>query len=104
MILGAPADVAGFSFLQCLLAQKLGVKPGIYTHSISNAHIYDIHYEAAEEIIKRQHDHKKITLSLPDRAFERAESRDKNLYQEIVHDLEKQYHPGEPIRGLKIVL
>ncbi|OHA60065.1 MAG: hypothetical protein A2589_00040 [Candidatus Vogelbacteria bacterium RIFOXYD1_FULL_46_19] len=104
MMLGMPADVAGFALLQCMLAQKLNVKPGIYTHSISNAHIYDIHYAGAQEIIDRKHNHKPINLHLPENSFDRAENRDPKLYQEIVDDLEAQYHPGEPISGLKIVL
>lgn len=103
-ILGTPFDVAGFAFLQCVLAQRLGVKPGIYTHTVSNAHVYDLHYEAAEEIIRRQNDHKKIELRLPEKSFERAENRDTTLIDMVVQDLESQYQPMDPIKGLKIVL
>lgn len=104
MMLGAPHDIAGFALLQCMLAQKLGVKPGIYTHSISNAHIYDIHYEGAKEIIKRTNSHKKINLHLPTNSYDRAEKKDKNLHEEITSDILGQYSPSEPITGLKIVL
>jgi len=104
MILGMPADVAGFALLQCILAKKLGVKPGIYTHSISNAHIYDIHYEVAKELINRKNNHKKIVLNLPKNAFDRAEKRDKKLVEEIYDDIIKQYTPMEAIKGIKIVL
>jgi thymidylate synthase len=103
-ILGAPSDVSGFALLQCILAQKLGVKPGIYTHSISNAHVYDIHYEAAEEIIKRANDHKDVILHLPPNAFDRAEKKDQSLADDIINDLGSQYAPSEAIKGLKIVL
>ena len=62
MILGFPHDVAGFALLQRILAGHLGVKVGRYTHSISHAHIYDIHYQAARELVKRRSQHGKIKL------------------------------------------
>lgn len=102
MMLGCPFDVLGFSLLACILAQKLNVQPGIYTHSISNAHIYENHYEGALELIKRSHDHSPITLSLPKNSFERAEQLDENLVIEIFESLQKQYNPLEPIGGLTI--
>jgi thymidylate synthase len=104
VILGTPSDVAGFSLLLCFLAQKLNVRPGIYSHSISNAHIYDIHYDAAKEIIVRKNDHEKIKLSLPKNSFDRAGKKDHELVKEIFENLSGQYHPLEPIKGLKIVL
>lgn len=104
MILGFPHDVAGFALLQCILAQKLGVKPGIYSHIIANAHIYDLHYEAAETMINRKLSSKKIDLTLPGRSFERAESKDIKLVEQISENLTNQYKPGEAIKGLKIVL
>ncbi|MSU55134.1 MAG: thymidylate synthase [Candidatus Taylorbacteria bacterium] len=104
VILGFPSDVAGFALLAYILAQKLGVRPGFYSHSISNAHVYDTHYFAAEELMKRTNNHKKITLTLPKNAFDRAEKQDVKLVQEIVENLTNQYQPLEPIKGLKIVL
>jgi thymidylate synthase len=104
MILGFPFDVAGFCFLQYVLAQKLGVEVGIYSHSISNAHIYENHFEGARKIIKRETKHKKIKLELPKHTFERAEKKDRKLVPEITGQLEKQYKPQEPIKGLKIAL
>lgn len=104
MILGFPHDVAGFCLLQHILAQELGVKVGIYTHTISNAHVYDIHYEAANEMISRVDSHEKININLPEKSFYRAESKDENLMKEIVENITSQYHPQAPIKGLKIVL
>jgi len=104
MILGFPHDVAGFALLQLLLAQKLGVKPGIYTHIIANAHVYDTHYEAAYEMMKRPTNHQKITLALPPKAFDRAEKKDVQLVSEINDTITGQYTPGEAIKGLRIVL
>ncbi len=104
VILGLPTDVAGFALLALILAQKLKIKPGIYSHSISNAHIYDNHFFGAKEIIKRTNNHKKINLRLPTNTFDRAEKKDRSLTEEIIATLEKQYKPLNKIKGLKITL
>ncbi len=104
MILGFPHDVAGFAILQHILAQKLGVEVGTYSQSISNAHVYDIHYKTARELMRRKNAHKKITLTLPKRSFTRAEKKDVKLVADIVENLSKQYNPLPPIKNLKIVL
>ncbi|MDO8493357.1 MAG: thymidylate synthase [bacterium] len=104
MILGVPHDVGGFALLQCVLAQKLGVTPGVYTHTISNAHVYDTHYHAMKELVSRGDEHQKIELHLPKDSFERAEKADQGLVEEICEDLKSQYKPGKSIKGLEIVL
>lgn len=104
VMLGLPFDTIGFALLQCILAQRLNVRPGVYTHSISNAHIYDIHYEQAAMIAIRMEQQKKIVLELPSRTYERACNKDKNLVQEIFDNLNSQYTPLEAITGLDIVL
>ena len=104
MILGFPHDVAGFALLQCMLAQKLGVQPGIYTHSVSNAHVYDIHYDVAKEMINRDTNHEKIVCNTPENSYDRAENRDDDLVSEIYSQFKEQYAPGDAIKGLKIVL
>lgn len=104
MILGFPHDVAGFALLQCMLAQKLGVKPGMYSHIIANGHVYDSHYDGAAEMIARPTSHKKISLKLPDNCFDRAEAKDHSLVEEINDVFAAQYLPGERIKGLRIVL
>jgi thymidylate synthase len=104
VILGLPHDVAGFALLQCLLAQELGVRPGVYTHTIANAHVYDTHYEAAETMIKRSVDQPQVLLKLPVNSFKRAERKDSLLVEEINAPLTAQYQPDEPIKGLRIVL
>lgn len=104
MILGFPHDVAGFALLQCILAQKLGVKVGIYSHFIANAHIYDIHYGAAKEMIKRDQNFPTVNLEIPKDSFARAEQKETDLVKEIWQNISSQYKPGEPIKGLRIVL
>ena len=104
IIIGMPADVAGFALLMCILSQKLGVKPGIYSHSISNAHIYSNHYHGAEELMRRTNDHPTIRLELPENAFEKAEKMDKVFTDAVVENLAKQYNPMDAIKDLKIAL
>ncbi len=101
VFLGLPHDVAGFALLQMILAQALGVKPGIYSHSISNAHFYSDQYEVAEELSKRTSEHKEIHLHIPQNSLERAEKGDTKLIQEIVEDLKSQYSPLKQIGGIK---
>lgn len=104
MILGFPHDVAGFALLQAILAQKLGVRPGIYSHTIANAHVYDTHYAAAEEMLHRQPSASKIRVELPAKSYDRSEAKDVKLVKEIYDNITPQYHPGETIKGLKIIL
>lgn len=104
IILGCPHDIAGFAVLQRLLAGKLGVKTGKLTCSISNAHIYDIHYSAAWELLERENKHQEIILDPQEDWFDRAEKGDELLAQEIIDILSRQYNPMSAIKGLKIVL
>lgn len=104
MVLGFPADVAGFALLQMILAEHLGVRPGIYTHTISNAHIYDNHYAGAEEMIARKNTHAPIRITIPKDAFTRAEKKDHTLAGELIAEFDKQYTPQAAIGGLKIAL
>jgi len=104
MVVGCPFDVAGFALLQRILAARLGVGVGVYSHSISNAHIYDVHYAAAEELIRRSGQEKEIELNAQPDWFSRAEAGDVKLVDEVVELLEAQYQPAPPIKGLPVVL
>jgi thymidylate synthase len=103
MMLGCPFDTFGFSLLMMTLAQKLGVRPGIYTHTISNAHIYDNHYEGALELIKRENNHPNIFPVLPGNIYDRAEKKDDTLVDEIFQSFKPFFNPNESIEGLDIV-
>lgn len=104
LMLGTPFDTFGFVLLQMMIAERLGVKPGVYTHTISNAHIYDNHYAGAEELLKRNNDHENIFINIPKNAFKRAENKDENLVDEIFAEFKDKYNPLEAIGGLDIVL
>lgn len=104
LMLGCPHDVAGFALLQRMLAARLGVRPGKYTHSISNAHIYDLHWAQARELLERDHEHPEITLDLPAETLARAEASDYALVGEIEARLSAQYHPMPNLKGLTLVV
>ena len=104
MLLGNPHDVAGFALLAHFFAEKLQVDPGILTVSISNAHIYGIHFSAAREICRRKISHPPINFSCPKNAFDRALAGDENLVAEIFENLKKNYSPQPPLEKMKIVL
>lgn len=104
VMLGLPHDVAGFCLLQHILAAKLGVAPGKYTHSISHAHIYDIHYDAARTLLERAPDHNPIKLHIAPDTFDRAAAGDAALVEEISAQLAAQYHPQPALKRLKIVV
>ncbi|NQT49074.1 thymidylate synthase [Candidatus Kuenenbacteria bacterium] len=104
MMLGCPHDVGGFALLLAILAGKLGVKPGKLTHTISNAHIYDIHFQQAWELVERTNDHPPVSFEAQHDFFDRSEAGDESLVAEITDQLTKQYTPLGPIKGMKIVL
>lgn len=104
VMLGLPTDVAGFCLLQHFLAARLGVLPGKYTHSISHAHIYDIHYDAAHELMSRSPAHAPIALEVPPDAYTRAAAGDVELVYALERQVKQQYQPQPPIQGLRIVL
>ncbi len=109
MVLGFPTDCAGFALLQMIIAQDLGLKPGIYTHSISNAHIYADHYEAAATMAARYDLNKvqmlvSLFITLPGWVLRMAEDLDDATFDDVVECVASQYQPLEAIRGLKIAL
>lgn len=104
MMLGCPHDVAGFALLQSILAARLGVKSGKLTHTISNAHIYDIHYKQAWELLGREHKHPAVFFESQPNYFERSEKGDEKLVDEIFQKLNNQYKPLPNLEGLEIVL
>lgn len=105
MILGFPHDVTGNALLAYIFAAYLGVEPGLYTHFITNAHIYGNHYEYAEELAKRETKQEKIELSAKKDWFDRASAGDEELVYEIIEILKQQYTDfGEPMKRIKIVV
>ena len=51
--LGIPFNLAAYALLTQILAQEAGLTPGIFSHTIVDAHIYVNHIEGLREQIKR---------------------------------------------------
>ena len=43
--LGVPFNMAQYAALVCMIAQVSGLRPGLFTHVINNAHVYENHKE-----------------------------------------------------------
>lgn len=51
--LGVPFNTSQYAVLVHIVAQAVGLKPGLFTHVINNAHIYENHVEALKTQLTR---------------------------------------------------
>lgn len=56
MGLGVPFNMAQYAALACMIAQVSGLRPGLFTHVINNAHIYENHVEALKTQLARRNE------------------------------------------------
>ena len=56
MGLGIPFNMAQYAALVCMIAQVSGLRPGLFTHVINNAHIYKNHVEQLKLQLSRLQD------------------------------------------------
>jgi thymidylate synthase len=54
MFLGVPFNIASYALLTHILAKLTGLGVGEYVHTFGDAHIYDNHFEAVDEQLKRE--------------------------------------------------
>lgn len=52
--LGVPFNTSQYAALTCMVAQVTGLKPGLFTHVINNAHIYENQVEGIRKQLERK--------------------------------------------------
>ncbi len=53
LALGVPFNIASYALLMILVAQECGLEPGVFVHTIGDAHVYLNHREGLEEQLSR---------------------------------------------------
>lgn len=54
MGLGVPFNMTQYAVLIHLIAQSVGLRPGLFTHVINNAHVYENHVQAMKTQLARR--------------------------------------------------
>ncbi|MBI2637969.1 thymidylate synthase [Candidatus Peregrinibacteria bacterium] len=66
--LGVPFNIASYATLMMMIAQECGLTPGIFTHTLGDAHIYLNHIEGLREQLARK-PYPLPTLKITDKPF-----------------------------------
>jgi len=86
--LGIPFNLACYSALTMAIAQEVGLEPGIFAHTIADAHIYVNHIEGMKEQLTRE-PRALPTLKIADKPVDELEFEDFVL---------ENYNPHPPIK------
>nr|AIA18436.1 RibD C-terminal domain protein [uncultured bacterium] len=55
MALGVPFNIASYALLMIMVAQECNLTPGVFTHTLGDAHIYLNHVEGLRKQLQREH-------------------------------------------------
>ncbi len=66
--LGVPFNIASYSAILIMVAQECGLTPGIFVHTLGDAHIYTNHIEGIKKQLQRN-PHKLPTLKITKKPF-----------------------------------
>jgi thymidylate synthase len=85
LALGVPFNIASYALLMMMMARECKLEPGIFTHTLGDAHIYQNHIEGVKKQLARQ------PKALP-RVTIADKAVDEMVFEDIVlHDYE--HHP-----------
>ena len=76
--LGVPYNIASYSTLLMMVAQECGLTPGVFTHTLGDAHIYTNHVEGLKKQLTRT-PHKLPELKTPQKPFAELKYEDFEL-------------------------
>jgi len=76
--LGVPFNIASYSLLLAMIAHECNLVPGVFTHTLGDAHIYLNHVEGIKEQLKRE-EYPLPTLKLADKPFNELTFEDISL-------------------------
>jgi len=51
--LGVPFNIASYALLMTMMAQECGLEPGIFTHTLGDAHLYLNHLDGIRQQLER---------------------------------------------------
>jgi thymidylate synthase len=54
LALGVPFNIASYALLMSMMAQECGLVPGVFTHTLGDAHIYQNHIEGLKTQLERE--------------------------------------------------
>jgi thymidylate synthase len=83
--LGVPFNIASYSLLMMMVAQECDLEPGIFTHTLGDAHIYLNHVEGLKKQLERE-PMKRPTVTIAKKPFDELEFEDFTLN-------DYQHHP-----------
>lgn len=84
--LGIPFNLACYAALTMIIAQQTGYKPGVFVHTIVDAHIYANHVEGLREQLSREA-YSLPTLEIADKPLDELKLEDFTLHN-------YQHHPS----------
>ena len=85
LALGVPFNIASYALLMMIVAQECSLEPGIFTHTLGDAHVYKNHLKGLKKQLKRE------PMPLP-RVTVAKKPLDELTFEDIeLHDY--QHHP-----------